>query len=214
MLWRETRQDDPGGKELAATGKTNARSRRTRRQLREAVLALAEREDLANIGVNDITAEAGLNRTTFYLHYAGREAAIADALAMLIEEMSAGGLGLIAADDPIARRREGANDTFFREIGKRPELFRRLLRDQRPGSFADRLHAVNATAIIDLWRKLGFAESTDGPPWPVLASYAAMGLNGIVLAWLDSGMAAASNTVADWTWDIVVATGAAASAER
>jgi AcrR family transcriptional regulator len=45
------------------------RIRRTREQLQQALAALLQTHDFEQLSVQDITAEAGVNRATFYAHY-------------------------------------------------------------------------------------------------------------------------------------------------
>ncbi len=49
--------------------KQDRRIRRTRRLLKDSLVALMEEKDFKNISVKDITERADLNRGTFYLHY-------------------------------------------------------------------------------------------------------------------------------------------------
>ena len=53
--------------------RTDRRTNRTRRQLREALLALILEKGYDSITVEDITGRADLGRTTFYLHYRDRK---------------------------------------------------------------------------------------------------------------------------------------------
>lgn len=45
------------------------RARRTRRLLKESLLELMEQKHFSEISVRDVTDNADMNRTTFYLHY-------------------------------------------------------------------------------------------------------------------------------------------------
>ena len=54
--------------------KENRRTQETKKNLRNALLAEMQEKPFAQITVKDICAAAGLNRTTFYLHYPNQEA--------------------------------------------------------------------------------------------------------------------------------------------
>lgn len=68
--------------------KTDRRVSRTRHALREALLALMEERDYNAITVEEITARAGLGRTTFYLHYRDKEDLLLEELADLVHELT------------------------------------------------------------------------------------------------------------------------------
>ncbi|MEZ5190283.1 MAG: helix-turn-helix domain-containing protein [Schumannella sp.] len=53
---------------------------RTRRSLQEALLELARERELDDISVGDVAERAGVNRSSFYQHYADKETLLADAL--------------------------------------------------------------------------------------------------------------------------------------
>ena len=53
--------------------KENRRTQETKKNLRNALLAEMQEKPFAQITVKDICAAAGLNRTTFYLHYPNQE---------------------------------------------------------------------------------------------------------------------------------------------
>lgn len=63
----------------------------------EALLALLETKDLAYITVKEICAQAGVNRSTFYLHYE----TIADLLEESVEHMNAQFLSYMQQHDPV-----------------------------------------------------------------------------------------------------------------
>jgi AcrR family transcriptional regulator len=192
---------------VAETRTTNARSRRTRQHLRDAVLALAEQTDFPDISVQDIVAEAGLNRSTFYLHYPDKESLIEETLAMLLEELTESGRMLRAAEDPKAVRfHSGWQDSLFRRISERPGLYRRLLGDAGPSTFGIRLLQANEDAIVDIWEKLGNAETAGGLPLRTRARFAAAGIQAVILQWLESGMIEDPDTISNWAWALSFST--------
>ncbi|WP_291378775.1 helix-turn-helix domain-containing protein, partial [Demequina sp.] len=58
----------------------DVRVERTRRRLQEALFSLARERGLENVAVSDIAERAGVNRSTFYQHYADKDTVLADAL--------------------------------------------------------------------------------------------------------------------------------------
>jgi AcrR family transcriptional regulator len=186
---------------MAGSPTPNARSRRTRQRLRDALIALGEHMDFADISVSDIVGEAGLNRSTYYLHYPDKETLIEETLAALLEEVTESGRMLRAAENPMAARfRSDWQDSLFRRISQRPGLFHRLLSNSGRQTFGARLRSANEDAIIEIWPRLGYREPVDGPPLRVHARYAAAGIQGILLQWLESGMTESPDTISDWAW--------------
>jgi len=62
---------------------------RTRSSLHEALLGLCRESDYASVSISDITDAAGVNRSTFYQHYADKEELLADALDSFVEQAAA-----------------------------------------------------------------------------------------------------------------------------
>ena len=56
------------------------RVRRTRKALRDALLTLAARRSWDDISVQDICSAADVGRSTFYAHYDGKDALLANGL--------------------------------------------------------------------------------------------------------------------------------------
>ena len=66
---------------------TDPRSIRTRDLLRHALMQLAAEKHFSSLAIQDVTRRAGLNRTTFYLHYAGLHELLEDCTRTLFEQM-------------------------------------------------------------------------------------------------------------------------------
>ena len=58
----------------------DARVVRTRRSLQESLFALARERPLEELTVADIVQRAGVNRSSFYQHYADKDTLLADAI--------------------------------------------------------------------------------------------------------------------------------------
>jgi len=63
------------------------RSIRTREVLHEALMRLAAERSIATLTVGDLTGEAGLHRSTFYLHYSGIPELLEDCAKELFEQL-------------------------------------------------------------------------------------------------------------------------------
>jgi AcrR family transcriptional regulator len=65
---------------MKSGSKDDPRSLRTRAALREAFIALVEASGFQAVSVADVCARAGVNRTTFYLHYPDKHALLEECL--------------------------------------------------------------------------------------------------------------------------------------
>jgi AcrR family transcriptional regulator len=75
------------GSPTMIVSKSDPRSVRTRNQLRKALIELSSEKNFYSLTIKDITQLAGLNRTTFYLHYAGLHELLEDCARTLFSEM-------------------------------------------------------------------------------------------------------------------------------
>ena len=64
----------------------DARVERTRRSLQEALFALTQERPLDEVTVGDIAERAGVNRSSFYQHYADKETLLAFAIESAADE--------------------------------------------------------------------------------------------------------------------------------
>jgi len=69
--------------------KTDPRVIRTRALLRQALQELITEKSFSSLTISQVTAQAGLDRSTFYLHYTGLHALLEDCARELFAEMRA-----------------------------------------------------------------------------------------------------------------------------
>ena len=69
---------------------TDARVVRTRAALHRAVLNLASAKHISTVTVSELAAEAGINRVTFYKHYATPSETLADVIGGMLAETDSG----------------------------------------------------------------------------------------------------------------------------
>ena len=62
---------------------------RTRASLRESLMSLVVNRSFASLTIQEVTRQAGLNRTTFYLHYTGLPELLEDCAHSLFSQMRA-----------------------------------------------------------------------------------------------------------------------------
>lgn len=91
------------------------RSVRTRKLIRDALLTLSLDKPLDSISITDITTEAGINRSTFYLHYTDVPSVLSDVENTVIEAFS----DIFESNDPLQIPHNPY--PFFRALTERAE---------------------------------------------------------------------------------------------
>ena len=168
----------------------------------DAYLELAAEHDTSGIDVQMVMEAANLNRSTFYLHFPGRDALREAVFTELVLEVTAGGDSLLGSDHPdLDRTRTDWHETLISTIARRPRLFGRLLAQAGAGSFPDYLASHHVEGLLTLWARLGYDRSPSGAPLRLWARYTAEGLNGMVRQWLEDGMTDDPENLSIWIWN-------------
>lgn len=173
------------------------RAERTVSSLQDAMLALVAERNLSEITVSALTEAAGVNRSTFYQHYADTEEVLADALDELMAEFPFDVTGIdlrTAAGAPPTLQRYvehiDANRTVYRRAlggsGSAPTLSRLL----------HRIEDATKTALNTL------SDTHTFIPIPVDVFAAATGgcVLGMLVQWLESDHPASAQEEAQWIW--------------
>lgn len=173
------------------------RTKRTRRLLREALFSLILEKGYEAVTVEDITRQADLGRTTFYLHYRDKEdlllksiEGIADALAAEI-----GNLEMVPdGDGEIFPREAGKVNPVlivFQHAAQNAPVYRTILRGEGAYKASNRIREITSRYIADfLSERLRHDELQGRPAIPlvVIANYYAGSLLGMLTWWLENEM--------------------------
>lgn len=175
---------------------------RTRHSLQQALLALARTRDLDDVTIADIAERAGVNRSSFYQHYSGKDTLLADAIdAALVEDGAAlPPLSDLEADPPAAlvaylAHFEANAAVYARVLGEHgspvavARLNTRVVAIAREGILASRGHAFDAI------------------PVDVAAAGVAGSVVGVLGAWLSLDPRPGVETAAEWIWRVLVGPG-------
>jgi AcrR family transcriptional regulator len=180
------------------------RVRRTRALLRDAVLVLAITRDLTELTVQDITRQADVNRATFYQHYRDKDELIEQTIDDLLTELFAECGPVLAGVDRL--RPDVVHPSVvavFRQIGRRADLYRRLICDGGSGYFMRRFHTRHEQLCLQV---LGLLSGPDRPsqiPAAVRARFGSSATLGLVSYWLESGQTESAETIAAWYWRLI-----------
>jgi AcrR family transcriptional regulator len=162
---------------------------RTRRQLRDALIALIIEKGYDDITIEDITDRADLGRTTFYLHYHGKEdlllESIGDTAQELYEQVNA---GFTQGAKRNAQTAFGAIQQVFQHAGQNSLLYRIILK----GGAASKVQRFLQDILKEgSWPFFSQGLATGTPhaiPLEVLTNYFATALLGFITWWLEADM--------------------------
>ncbi len=173
---------------------------RSRAVLHEAIIALAGERALDDITVADITARAGVNRSTFYQHFSDKGALLADALAAAAD-VAAGSLremGRTEPSDPMPP----ALLAYLEHIRDHAALYRRVLGDHGSGVVASQLRGHIGAIAIDVVGRVVPEGAFTVPTDVVGEAYGGIAL-GVVTAWLRHEPLPDVSVAATWLWSMV-----------
>lgn len=182
----------------------DARVVRTRDQLRTALLDLCEEQDVSAITVTDVTRQAGVNRNTFYLNYKNKDELVADMLDSLFASLTAASRQFVASHQRLsAEIVPPPTVELFRELGRRPRLYIRLLGESGSSEFVARLRTFYEGQFIRLWNDSGMSAEAGSPPVDLRAAFAASAMESVIRWWLSKGCAVSADQVAAWVWQLL-----------
>lgn len=101
------------------------RVQRTRQLLREALFSLIIERGYECIAIQDITEQANLGRTTFYLHYHDKEELLKESIKALFRDMRIE----VESDAEELCTYRILSTRIFEHIGRRQQLYRAMLKD-------------------------------------------------------------------------------------
>ena len=163
----------------------NASTFRTRRKIHDAFMALAETRDISSITVNDVTVKAGLNRTTFYLHYTDIHALLQAVIEDLTFRQQEAGRLLLERE---FSEDEGIDESFFSTMAERPQFFLSLLRSTAREQLVEKLMHDHMSFFLAQWEKDGITAGPDGIDLRLCATFVAGGVHALTVDWLENGM--------------------------
>ena len=168
---------------LASNEKGDRRTRRTRRHLCEAMLALLVERDYESITIQEITSRADVNRATFYHHFERKEELLAAALENQFDDLVAS-FGDLPGGKLVWHDRTPETLTF-RHVAEHAALYKVLLSDRGLSSVIYRIinyiarHAQN---------KLPPPVAGSEIPLPIIAQHMAGSLFALLSWWLEHEM--------------------------
>jgi AcrR family transcriptional regulator len=176
------------------------RASRTRASLQSALLALAREHALDRISVADIVERAGVNRSSFYQHYADKEVLLAEAL----ESEVAGVSDTIRTSPPT----DGTTIPrelylYLAHIADNAAVYRRVLGDHGSPLVAARLRGQIEHIVRDAVPAAN-PDAFPGLPLDIVAAGIAGSAFGVLTAWLARDPLPDVDTAAEWLWRVLI----------
>jgi AcrR family transcriptional regulator len=162
--------------------RTDRRVLRTRRSLKDALLALILEKGYDSVTIEEITERADLGRTTFYLHYKDKEELLLESISELV-------------DDLVKQTRDSTVEPIllsFYHARDNADLYRIILRGEGAFKAIERLRKIVAQTIDELLGEalhdLAVQENTKIEPlvpMKIFIHYFSGSLLGIMTWWLE-----------------------------
>jgi AcrR family transcriptional regulator len=180
------------------------RAMRTRRALREALIALILEKGYDAVTVQDITDRADLNRGTLYLHYRDKQDLLLSSSADVFDE-------LVAQLTPVMPEQltidvpERNLILIYQHVAANADFYRVMLGDHGVPAFTRRLRHIIAQwslARVEALRALGVPLTTLSAEF--IANYVSGAVIGITAWWLENNMPFPPEVLARYTLQLSV----------
>jgi AcrR family transcriptional regulator len=175
------------GKPLMKVCESDPRSIRTREQLRQALMSLAAEKNFASLTIQDVTDLAGLNRTTFYLHYGGLHELLEDCARTLFAQMRTE----IYANKVIGDVRNTVTltpfvESVFRHLEQHEKFYRAMLGRQGDPLFRGLFQELLLDLIFEPIARQTQGDFSD-PQLEMNIRFFNAGFTGLASWWLEKG---------------------------
>ncbi len=161
---------------------------RSRALMRAALMQLAAEKSFASLNVQDVTARAGLNRTTFYLHYKGMHELLEDCIRALFDEMRhhiyarkpAGGDWHSTQIEPIV-------EAVFQHLAEHKDFYRAMLGEHGDPYFRSLFQELLSELIFEPIAE-GLPAFETNQRFEITLQFFTSGFTGVAAWWLEKGM--------------------------
>jgi AcrR family transcriptional regulator len=169
--------------------RVDRRIERTRRALRDALLALITEKGYDAVTVEDITERANLGRATFYLHYRDKEEVLLEQFIELARDRVR-----LLSEIPLAGWDEERNPIYlplllvFENAAQNAAIYRVVLQGEGAARITARIRDIIVGVLSELLQRPGDnAHLAINPQAPIdfLANYLAGALIGSIAWWLE-----------------------------
>lgn len=175
------------------------RSARTRQSLQQALFELARERGLDEISIADIAERAGVNRSSFYQHYADKDTLLADAIDAVVEEAGAAipVIGDISAEPPAILIE------YLRHVEENAAVYSRVFGEHGSPIALARLQERIQAIVIDAVAS-SHADAFGDIPSDVLAAGLSGSVLGVLGVWLTRDPRPPVETAVTWLWTVLL----------
>ncbi|MGN0371633.1 MAG: TetR/AcrR family transcriptional regulator C-terminal domain-containing protein [Enterocloster sp.] len=175
------------------------RVRKTRKQLRECLVALLKKKKVQDITVRELTEMADLNRGTFYLHYKDVFDLLEKTESELLEEFNDRLLGHGAAE--LKQRPAAIFNDIYHLVYENADLTEILLGENGDLNFVNRLKQLVREKCLGDWMEV--FRSGNPAAFEAFLSFLVSGSIGLVTYWLQTGLRETPEQMAKLTEQII-----------
>lgn len=168
--------------------KPDRRTIRTKRLLREALMSLILAKGYDEVTIEDITQQADLGRTTFYLHYRDKEELLVETIEAVAKELKEEILSSVMADWSLKEGAQAPILPVFRHAAQNADLYRIILRGEGASRMMNHLLEFISQSFCEILieqENRGSLKLEPQVPLEVFSSYFASSLLGMVNWWLE-----------------------------
>jgi AcrR family transcriptional regulator len=191
-----------------ANKKPDRRISRTRRALKDALTALVLEKGYDSVTVEEITQQADLSRTTFYLHYRDKEELLLESVDVLVNDL----IQQITQLPVTAWGRENLADSpealssnpiqlIFEHAAEHAGLYRLVLRVEGAFTALERLRdtiSSSAEGVLSVISEQEGLVLNPQVPVEIFSHYFAAALLGSITWWLEADMPYESTQMAEY----------------
>ena len=181
------------------SSKTDRRVSRTRRQLRNALMALILERGYNAVTIEDITERADLGRTTFYLHFRDKEELLVESLEEIAADLKSQVEQTAEMNLAAGPRRVNPVAVVFRHVDENRDLYRIMLKGEGSSKAASRIRDIIEEAAVEFFTRhlSGFVSAQPELPKGLAAGYYASAMLGFVTWWLEKDIPVKGDEAAD-----------------
>ena len=158
--------------------KADRRTRRSREKLQQALIELLLEKSYTTISIRDITERANIGYATFFRHYDGMDALLADAFQQSVDQLLS---VLQLLGDKKSPVKEG--QVVFEHVAAHHDLYQVFLKGEGTQVLVDQIQREAVKELV-----MRFARSTSDMPAAILANHVVASIIALIKWWLRNDM--------------------------
>lgn len=168
------------------TSSTDLRVRRTRKLLRDALVALIEENGFDALKVSDIADRAMINRATFYRHYRDKYDLLTHCMDDAFEELAAQSRPPHAESGERDFNAPAANlEAMLAHVADNADFYRVMLGKDGAGAFVSRLRDYLRRVAAERWQTISKDSVQPTMPPELILNFIASAYIGVIVWWVE-----------------------------